>query len=559
MCPFLKILVGVSFFEIVHVSSTLTVVQGTKYAAMETVNLRYMGPQRRTIEGPAVFVHGPDLCFPRAAVVAGRVCVTDRIGSFCDLQIIYDRLESAGALALVLLTPYKVPGTFTFRHDTWDPYERRHFDMTIVDVYSGNVELSAWRASSDLILKIAPPHNMAYFNLAQSWQVIFFMRVLIPMAAFWSSYISFKVFFKLWQRSITASTARADRILSSKIICIIEGIANTIIGFLLATGYFGKMVLPNTLYYFYFTMLQGTYLAATVILTLAIRAEKAGQRSLPLWRRDNIWFLALILLISSDVVFGVFIATAYDEAVGTSVFLEILMVFYTLVDALIGAYYLVQAYFLAGPLFEYFRLRHVMGVSRGPQAFAILRLAFILVLNSFFIVLSTISVIALSIAVLNELPSPEGFIFTLGCIMLSRVGGSYWHVIAVNPKSPHEPPIEEGRTLMDFTLVFIVKSYISYAIPKSSVAPAPLPVQSRQQLQPDPFHMQPPSTQGEEPMSRGTSFAQSDSPQVRFPLENSIDDAAITAFGFGIGVPTMLSEEDSFDLVAVDVKSQPMS
>lgn len=365
------------------------------------------------------------------------------------------------------------------------------------------------------------------------------------------------MFFKLRQRSVTTSTARADRILSSKIICIIDGIANAIVGVLLATGFFGKMVLPYSLYYFYFTMLQGTYLAATVILTIAIRAEKAGQRSLPLWRRGNIWFLFLIVLISSDVVFGVFIATAYDEAVGTSVFLEILMLFYTLVDALIGAYYLVQAYNLASPLFEYFRLRHVMGVSRGPHAFAILRLAFILVMNSFFMVLSTISVVALSIGVLNELPSPEGFIFTLGCIMLSRVGGSYWHVIAVNPKSPNEPPIEEGRTLMDFTLVLIVNTYIGFAIPKSSVAPAPTPAQAQQQTQHDPYVMQLRSNQGEETETRVPSLAQQDSPQVRFPLGTSIDDSAITAFGLGIGVPTMPPEEDSIDLVALGPKPKP--
>ena len=91
---------------------------GDNGKAIKTATLVNYGPQRATVRGPGLYLHGPDLCAGRhpKEAVRGKVVFTD---DACEKGV-YEWLEKCGALGLVYLGAFAVPGPATFRHEHWD-------------------------------------------------------------------------------------------------------------------------------------------------------------------------------------------------------------------------------------------------------------------------------------------------------------------------------------------------------------------------------------------------------------------------------------------------------
>ena len=96
--------------------STVSVAGDVPTLAIKSATFRFYGPQDERVEGPAIFLNGPELCSGKLAQeVTGKIIYTDRQGSLCDMSIIYERLDRARALGLVLLGGFIIPGIETFR------------------------------------------------------------------------------------------------------------------------------------------------------------------------------------------------------------------------------------------------------------------------------------------------------------------------------------------------------------------------------------------------------------------------------------------------------------
>ena len=116
----------------------------TSAEQLDTATLRYYGRQSASVEGQGVFIGGKFLCNVRESGVAGKIVYSDRIESPCDIGDVYDQLDRAKALALVVITSEPL-GIFTFRHNGFDKRAYRDRDLIYVDVRSQDAELERWK------------------------------------------------------------------------------------------------------------------------------------------------------------------------------------------------------------------------------------------------------------------------------------------------------------------------------------------------------------------------------------------------------------------------------
>ena len=68
----------------------------------------YFGPQDRIVQGTALQLDGQSLCQPRRSIVEGQIVVVgpswpDACDSYLGLGELYDRLDGAGAAAVVVV------------------------------------------------------------------------------------------------------------------------------------------------------------------------------------------------------------------------------------------------------------------------------------------------------------------------------------------------------------------------------------------------------------------------------------------------------------------------
>ena len=99
----------------------------------ETSLYLHYGPRRAEIEGPAIYLDGPELCAINPDSVHGKVVLSDRRGAFCGLDELYESLNDFGALAFVHFVIYDPPGLMASRHGSLEADKYRGSRMTMVD------------------------------------------------------------------------------------------------------------------------------------------------------------------------------------------------------------------------------------------------------------------------------------------------------------------------------------------------------------------------------------------------------------------------------------------
>lgn len=385
---------SINLLLMLPVAGRISVVKGPPSLISKNIttsDLLFYGRRHRTVTGAAVFLSGSNLCSPRPLSLNGVIVFTTREGSPCELGDLYLALNSAGAVGLVLMGPWRVPGQLTFRHSTWNKNALRSCKLQMVDMYIGDMEVSAWQqATPGLIVRLGPPHLETYQSTLTSPGIVFLMRILVPLASFVSAaFAAAEVVQHLFHRGSSQSSYSAGRSelrTTALFVSTVMGVSVFLLGCLFASGMWTTFDLPVMFYFFFWTMLDASSCCATLTLVLFMREEaRAMRESLP---RRSIWVhfknslrVAFLLLLSSDVSSGLVVCFGGDESLGSQQFLVALIIILSAIIASIGCLFFAISYELSVPLLSYVRARRESGDSRYPLHIG--RLAFTLCLNGF--------------------------------------------------------------------------------------------------------------------------------------------------------------------------------
>ena len=374
--------------------ASIIVVNGAPIQSLQTAVFKFYGPQRENVQGSAIFLRGDEYCDPDPAIVAGKIVVYTGIplASFClPTRDIYPKLNSAGALALVWVHFVPTPGCLTFYHSTWDPHVHSGSPMTFVSMSSGAVlDMDLWRNSQNLTLQITSGHSTAYEELFTSLTWTLIMRVLVPVAGLCAFYQAVKVGKEVYNTNPEAnrnqSAVRKELRVMTLVICLIEGFVSFFIGFVHVVGHSGPTMLPIQVHHSVFNSLTGSGLFCNLLEAVAMR-EEVRHFTMGLPRRpvlSTYWkviCLGAFVLIGSDIVTAIFMATEYlnivanKTGVTSDVFLAALVIIYVFQGALVGSYFMRNAYSLGAPLLVYARSRSKAGLPNSPESLYIGRLA----------------------------------------------------------------------------------------------------------------------------------------------------------------------------------------
>jgi len=450
-------------------SSILIVTQGGPAAPITTASLLYYGPQRQTVNGPAIFLNGPELCeVRRPEKVKGKIIYTDRVGSSCDMSVVYDRLDRAGALGLIFLAPYDPPGPTNSRHSGWDRHEFSNREMVVADVYAGSVDLNTWRTTPELALQISPPHDQTYNELMYSPMWLLLLRAVLPAVLWRTFWRAFAILFQLtrpyFSNRLHETEARGEMIRICIMVCSIMAPANLINGVLWATGLYGYYALPIAFYFIFYTGLDGTYLLASVLLTLTLREKlRAIEQSLPersvLKKNRSLLFSLATIFVGGDIVSGFLVVTGLDDAVGASSFNSGLILLCFLANAVIGFYFVVQATRLGLHLKKYLLQRQeTIGTSNEVSSRlsnAVQRTLYVFIVNGFYLCLCFFLKIGVWLELSKGLPSPDLFYFLMGFVFFARARYAFWHVVALSPREVSDPSKQAPWTYRAIRFLFL--------------------------------------------------------------------------------------------------------
>jgi len=230
-------------------------------------------------------------------------------------------------------------------------------------------------------------------------------------------------------------------------ICLLLGPTNLILGLLFATGVYGSYSLPIAFYFFFFTLLDGTSLLATILLTM-LMSRKVCMIKMP-GQTTSVKLVDLVLilitgllLIGGDVVAGVFVINGIDDAVGTAAFTSGLLAIFTFGNICTGLYFWLQARELGTYLAEYIRLRRTTAVeSSGANAGVPLhhhrvvwRAISVLITNGALLVGGTIPKICLAFELSHGIPRPGVFLALIFVYFIMRSRAQFWHLVAISPR-----------------------------------------------------------------------------------------------------------------------------
>ena len=274
--------------------------------------------------------------------------------------------------------------------------------MTMVGVYKGAIDLKAWRASVDLVLRISPAHDTTYYRLTMSPPMIIFLRVLLPASSVWTALRALRIF-ALLRRSFKnsmaspdlgdANSARTEVARFGAVISLVIGLANPIMMLLWSTGLFGAYALPISFYLFFFTLLDGSSLFATVLFAFLMRQQVRSTRQVAPLPQGSVWkqnrlviILPAIVFVGGDFAVGIMVMSGYLHVVGIGYFMIVLSIYLTAISALIGSYFFIQAVQLGIHLARYLRMRDYaagIAIDRNgvTQIDSVLRAIYLLAVN----------------------------------------------------------------------------------------------------------------------------------------------------------------------------------
>jgi len=262
------------------------------------------GLKQDSLDLEAVFVSGADLCSPHFSGidVVGRMVVSYRSDTGCLMTDIYPKLLASGASAFVRIVVLNPPGFLTFYHNTWDACVFCDEPMAMVStvdpkgIFKELEELSL--ANTKIKIRLSAKHDTTYRDLFKSPAWVVLMQIVVPLCAWWTSYLSGVDLFR------TFRGAQTKKINLRVVIYCVECPVMFFIGVAFVCGQFGPTMLPMYIHASFFTtLLTGTSVFTTLLLVLFLREEEhssqtnSSRRSIFVLHRRTIFLVAFFLLV----------------------------------------------------------------------------------------------------------------------------------------------------------------------------------------------------------------------------------------------------------------------
>eukprot|EP00614_Pseudopedinella_elastica_P004510 CAMPEP_0172602172 /NCGR_PEP_ID=MMETSP1068-20121228/22377_1 /TAXON_ID=35684 /ORGANISM="Pseudopedinella elastica, Strain CCMP716" /LENGTH=530 /DNA_ID=CAMNT_0013403453 /DNA_START=193 /DNA_END=1785 /DNA_ORIENTATION=+ len=431
--------------------------------SFDTSEFRHIGArgEKRSVEGPAVFLRDKSLCSPDPDEVWGKIAIGDlRDVVGCNHYDAIRALDSAGAAAFVSLVFYHIPGIRTYEKECrQNPGSKAQgaLSMVVVDAFVGDLDkLRAFSAVAPLVLGLGPPHNEEFYHLFTSIFWVAGIRVLCPLCSFFTTWCAWATAQELRVSRPVNDRGRAELREASLVICVLEGTATAVVGLLLALGQSGPRVLCDEVHNLFFTMLTGVSMLASTLLMFTMRemlrafegvnrqtTSGPGNGAL-FWTRYRFrGACAAILFIGMDFTVGVGIMQCMGVCRG--ILYPMVGLLFMLPNAGIGCVFLFYAERLMRPLRAHLATRLRLSLDRdnsisGSNAVAkrIAAVTLGLKMNG----VALLSLFAIEIwyffMVARGIPNPDEYGLFVFLFALSRTGTAFCHVNSVR-SAPLDP------------------------------------------------------------------------------------------------------------------------
>ena len=425
------------------VEAVLSVLSGgTVLETATTSVLKYFGPQADEVNAPAVFFSSNALCdLDTSADVEGKVVIGTSMGSSlirCNFMTMYRRLNAAGAAGFVKLVPRYPPGLFTtFDHDAWDTAETQGMQMTMVEVFDGDIKYRFKNAGniSDFRVSISPDHNTEWEDVYTSTVWLVAMRILAPLCClFFVSWAGFDEARACWANLLASYVTNEDRATTELkaaafVVCCASSACSFLAAILLIFGSWAAKMAPSYIHRQFSIWFLGTSTSITLITCMVMREKlkSSTARYLPMNVLSEAYRGALALSVLGPV--GDFIL-GYMSAGGNENFwgYDAVVALCFLVNISIGAAFSYYAFVLGGPLLKYMYMRGSTGSALPPVAPHVSAVVSALLMNVVFIMLNTLST-AMYVPLKAATHAPPVLIqSSVAFFLLSRIGQFYWLV-----------------------------------------------------------------------------------------------------------------------------------
>ena len=265
------------------VSGSLTVISGSLPLTVKTAPYIFYGPQgsNAKITAPARFMDGLALCHVDPETVRGKIVITSGIGADCTWDEMYLHLDDAGAVGLVRHMFPKTTGISCFRHRDWDMKPFLERQLMWVTVPEDEIDLDLWESAAtagdgnDLVLELAGPHSVEYYDLftGPAWTLC--IRCLLPMFGVYTAWMAWCQA-GLVQLKIEAQQPGPKRDIRGVgvVVCLIEAPSIFLLSIAAAFGQWGPTALPDIVHHVFYTFLLGTCLSSTILLVLVMREQR---------------------------------------------------------------------------------------------------------------------------------------------------------------------------------------------------------------------------------------------------------------------------------------------
>jgi len=423
--------------------AVLNVLSGNTVLETATTSvLKYFGPQADEVNAPAVFFSSNALCdLDTSAEVEGKVVIGTSMGSAfirCNFMTMYRHLNNAGAVGFVKLVPRYPPGLFTtFDHDSWDTAETRGMQMTMVEVFEGDIKYRFKYSTniSNFRVVITPGHNTEWGDVYSSTIWLVGMRILAPLYCLfvvsWAGFFDARACWMNLLASYVANEGQATIELKAAafVVCCVSSACSFLAAISLIFGSWAAKMAPSYIHRQFSTWFLGTSTSMTFITCLVMREKLKSStiRNFPMNILSKTYRYALVLSVLGpigDSILGFMSASGIENFWGY----EALVALYFLINISIGAAFSYYAFVLGGPLLKYIFMRGPAGSALPPVAPHVSAVVFALLMNVFFINLNAMSTAAY-VPFKAATHAPPAFIQSfVALFLLSRIGQFYWLV-----------------------------------------------------------------------------------------------------------------------------------
>jgi len=353
----------------------------------------------------------------------------------------YRRLDALGAAGFVKLVQRSPPCWSTaYDHDIWDPSETQEMAMTMVEVYSGSVNIGPDEASAitDFRAVISPPHNTEWKDADSSILTLITMRIITPLLGFvFVALPGLNESLILWRTlGIDADLATAQMRQASFLVCLIASVCSFVICVLLALGQYNDSVAPVYIHNMFLTLFGGTTVLTTsiccAVLIEKFRGASSQNLSLRILTKEYPTLFIIVILLGPVIDFtaGYFSVNGLDEGVNYDLIHTLGSVGVCLIQATFGLVFIYFANALGKTVLDYLRKRSSLYSSDHIHIVRqLMSIVTALIMNGVFLILNMAITILYAILMQSRTsPVMLGRVF-LGLVPVTRLGLFYWQVV----------------------------------------------------------------------------------------------------------------------------------